>query len=173
MAKRAASSVLSVMRHDLDAATSTMVDVHEAQWRAGVNRQAQPEAVSHQLAASRAAAAKRKANAMTGEDKAAAQRRNADKRNEAKRAKRAAANAAAAEATEATAASDAMQAESDADSADDGYDGDPSFDEFDEILAADGVEPIDEEEYVEFREWCSRHSYCMDAESFADWYHRG
>ena len=51
MAKRAASSGLSVMRHDLDAATSTTVDVHEAQWRAGVNRQAQPEAVSHQLAA--------------------------------------------------------------------------------------------------------------------------
>ena len=49
---KAASSGLSVMRHDLDAVTSTSVDVHEAQWRAGVNRQAQPEAVSHQLAAS-------------------------------------------------------------------------------------------------------------------------
>ena len=57
-----------------------------------------------------AAAAKRKANAMTGEDKAAAQRRNADKRNEAKRAKRAAANAAAAEATEATEATAASDA---------------------------------------------------------------
>ena len=29
---------VSVMRADLDAATSTSTDAHEAQWRAGVNR---------------------------------------------------------------------------------------------------------------------------------------
>ena len=38
----------SVMRAELDAATSSSVDVQEAQWRAGVNRQAQPEAAAHQ-----------------------------------------------------------------------------------------------------------------------------
>ena len=80
---------LSVMRADLDASTSTSADVHEAQWRAGVNRQAQSDALSHQHVASRAAAAKRQASAMTGEVKAAADRANADRRNAAKRAKRA------------------------------------------------------------------------------------
>jgi hypothetical protein len=44
----------SVMRAELDAATSSSVvsaasvDMQEAQWRAGVNRQAQPEAAAHQ-----------------------------------------------------------------------------------------------------------------------------
>ena len=40
-----AGSGISVMRSDLDASTSTEVDAHdhEAQWRAGVNRQARPE----------------------------------------------------------------------------------------------------------------------------------
>ena len=92
------------MRTDLDAATSMSADAHEAQWRAGVNRQAQPQAGSHQLAASRAAAAKRKANTISGAEKDAAQRRNAQRRNEAKRAKRAAAKAAGA--AEAAAAAD-------------------------------------------------------------------
>ena len=88
-----ANAGVSVTRVDLGAATSTSVDMHEAQWRAGVNRQAQPAAGSHQLAASEAAAAKRKAGAMSGDEKAAAQRLNADRRNAAKRAKRAAAAA--------------------------------------------------------------------------------
>jgi len=79
---------LSVMRADLDASTSTSADMHEAQWRAGVNRQAQPDALSHQHVASRAAADKRQASAMTCEEKAAADRVNADRRNAAKRAKR-------------------------------------------------------------------------------------
>ena len=92
------------MRADLDAATSMSADAHEAQWRAGVNRQAQPQAGSHQLAASRAAAAKRKANTIYGAAEDAAQRRNAQRRNEAKRAKRAAAKAAGA--AEAAAAAD-------------------------------------------------------------------
>jgi hypothetical protein len=39
---------VSVMRAELDAATSSSVDMQEAQWRAGVNRQAQPEAAAHQ-----------------------------------------------------------------------------------------------------------------------------
>ena len=90
MAKHGPSGV-SVMRSDLDAATSTSADAHEAQWRAGVNRQAQPQAISHQHAASQAAAEKRKATAMVGEEKAAADRLRADRRNAAKRAKRAAA----------------------------------------------------------------------------------
>ena len=74
------------------------MDTGEAQWRAGANRQAQPDAASHQQAASRAAAAKRTATAMTGEEKVAADRHRADRRNAAKRAKRAAAAEAAQEA---------------------------------------------------------------------------
>ena len=57
------------MRTELDASTSTVMDAGEARWRAGANRQAQPDAASHQQAASRAAAAKRKATAMSGEEK--------------------------------------------------------------------------------------------------------
>ena len=45
-----AGSGVSVMRSDLDASTSTEVDAHEAQWRAGVNRQARPDAPSQRLA---------------------------------------------------------------------------------------------------------------------------
>ena len=48
-----ASSGVSVMRADLDATTSTSLDAHESQWRAGVNRKAQPDAISHQLRTSR------------------------------------------------------------------------------------------------------------------------
>ena len=55
-----AGSGVSVMRSDLDASTSTEVDAHEAQWRAGVNRQARPDAASQRRAASLAAAAKRR-----------------------------------------------------------------------------------------------------------------
>ena len=61
----------------------------DTRWLQGVNRQLQADAPSHQCAASQAAAAKRKANAMTGEEKAAAERARADRRNAAKRAKRA------------------------------------------------------------------------------------
>ena len=43
-----AGSGISVMRPDLDASTSTEVDAHEAQWRAGVNRQARPDAASQE-----------------------------------------------------------------------------------------------------------------------------
>ena len=52
-----AGSGVSVMRSDLDASTSTEVDAHEAQCRAGVNRQARPDAASQRRAASLAAAA--------------------------------------------------------------------------------------------------------------------
>ena len=52
-----AGSGISVMRSDFDASTSTEVDAHEAQWRAGVNRQARPDAASQRRAASLAAAA--------------------------------------------------------------------------------------------------------------------
>ena len=62
---------------------------NEAQWRAGINRQLQPDAASHQLAASRAAAVKRTATALNSAEKAAAERRRADRRNESKRARRA------------------------------------------------------------------------------------
>jgi len=86
---KAGSAGVSVMRAELDAATSTSADAHEAQWRAGINRQLQPDAASHQLAASRAAAVKRTATALISAEKAAAERRRADRRNESKRARRA------------------------------------------------------------------------------------
>ena len=56
----------------------TQAAADESQWRAGVNRQSQPTAHEHQLAASKAAAAKRTANAMPAEErkeKRAARRR--------------------------------------------------------------------------------------------------
>ena len=60
---------LSVMRVDLEQATSTEFDAHEAQSRAGLNRQAQNDAHDHQVAASRAAALKRKAEAMSEQER--------------------------------------------------------------------------------------------------------
>jgi hypothetical protein len=50
---------------------ATQAAVQELQWRAGVNRQSQPAAHEHQLAASKAAAAKRTANAMSPKERLA------------------------------------------------------------------------------------------------------
>ena len=83
------SSTTSIMLAGVGAATSTTVDLHEAQWRAGVNRQARPDARAHQQAAAQALATMRKASAMSGEENEAAERRRADTRNKNKRAKRA------------------------------------------------------------------------------------
>ena len=55
-----AGSGVSVMRSDLDASTSTEVDAHEAHWRAGVNRQARPDAPLAKAGGVMAAAAKRR-----------------------------------------------------------------------------------------------------------------
>ena len=52
----------TVDQHD---APETTVASQEGHWRAGVNRQAQPAAQAHQLAASQAAASKRKEHAMS------------------------------------------------------------------------------------------------------------
>ena len=52
-------------------APDTVVATGEGHWRAGVNRQAQAAAREHQVAASQAAAAKRKADAMTAEERKA------------------------------------------------------------------------------------------------------
>ena len=54
--------------------------IQDTRFLQGINRQLRPDAPSHQLAASRAAAAKRKATAMAGEEKAAADRARADRR---------------------------------------------------------------------------------------------
>ena len=48
-----AGSGVSVMRSDPDASTSTEVDAHEAQWRAGVNPPSQRRAASLAAAAKR------------------------------------------------------------------------------------------------------------------------
>jgi hypothetical protein len=53
---------------DDDASQATTQDSH---WRAGVNRQAQPQAQQHQLTASQAAGAKRTANAMSTDERKA------------------------------------------------------------------------------------------------------
>ena len=76
----------------------------DTRWLNGVNRQLQVDAPSHQHDASRAAAAKRKAAALTGEEKAAAERARADRRNAAKRTMRADAAAKAKAAREQAAA---------------------------------------------------------------------
>ena len=67
--KHAVPEGVSVMRADLEMATSTEIDTHEAQWRAGSNRMAQDDAHGHQVAASQAAALKRKANAMSADER--------------------------------------------------------------------------------------------------------
>ena len=73
----------SVMHADLDdLVTASDGGALEQQWRGGANRQAQPDAHQHQVAASRAAAHKRSAEAAPPEERAA-------KRNAAKRDKRA------------------------------------------------------------------------------------
>lgn len=74
-----ATTGISVMRADLDAATSSTMDGHDAQRLAGVGRQAQPDAHDHQVAAGRASGAKR--TAMPAAERDA-------RRNEAKRARR-------------------------------------------------------------------------------------
>ena len=63
-------------------APDSLASVEESQWRAGVNRQARPDAQEHQVAAARALGEKRKASAMSKEERDA-------RRNEGKRAKRA------------------------------------------------------------------------------------
>jgi len=68
-----------------DDEATVVSSIEEAQWRAGVNRQAQAGVVQHQINASHAAAQKR---TLAAEEKAAADKRNADKRNAAKRLKR-------------------------------------------------------------------------------------
>ena len=67
---RLANAILSVMSGKerasiaADDDEATQATTEESRWRADVNRQAQPHAQQHQLAASQAAAAKRKAEAM-------------------------------------------------------------------------------------------------------------
>ena len=57
----------SIMRAELDMVTSTSMDRHEAQWRAGANRQVPPDVQSHQVAASRAAPAAQTESAVSVE----------------------------------------------------------------------------------------------------------
>lgn len=98
---------------DADAADDdeTQVTTQETRWRTGVNRQARPDAQAHQVAASRAAAEKRKANAMTPEQRL--EKRAADKRRRIAE-KKAAQEAASAGDTEAMAAFEAAEREADA-----------------------------------------------------------
>ena len=61
----------AVLAEDDDATQAT---TQHSRWRAGVNRQSQPQAQQHQIAASQAAAAKRTANAMHEEERKAKQK---------------------------------------------------------------------------------------------------
>ena len=134
--ERAAPSSASVA--DADDATT-----QDTRWLQGVNRQLRSDAPSHQQNASLAAVAKRKANAMTGEEKAAADRARADRRNEAKRAKRAVATASVA----------AAAAEQVAES------GAPVV----EVAALGRLERID------FEDWLARKELPFDDASLEDW----
>ena len=132
---KAGSDGISVMRAELDAATSTSADAHEARWRAGVNRQAQLAAASHQHAASQAAASKRKAMAKIGEEKAAAERRRADRRNEGKRARRA-------EAAQAEAAVDVVE---------------QVVAVLDDVIEQVQLDAVDDAEWEAFEDWLEAH----------------
>ena len=82
---------------DADAADAeTQVTTQEARWRTGVNRQARPDAQAHQVAAGQASGAKRKAKAMTPEERL--EKRAADKRRRTAEKKAAQAAAAAGDA---------------------------------------------------------------------------
>ena len=77
----------------------TQATTQESRWRAGVNRQAQPQARQHQRAASQAATAKRKAEAMPEEEvkrRAAAHKKEVRAKEKAEKEAAAAATAAAA-----------------------------------------------------------------------------
>ena len=69
---------------DVDA---TQVTTDEGRWRAGVNRQAQPEAAEHQIAAAKALAVQRKADAMTAEERKARNARSKRQKRAAEKAK--------------------------------------------------------------------------------------
>ena len=141
------------------AAIADDATTQDTRWLNGVNRQLRPDAASQRQAASAAAAAKHKA--MTGEEKAAAERRRSDRRNEGKRARRA-------EAKEATAAAAAAAAEDESDSEAMARE-QPDIDELNDMLEEDGHEPIDEEEYDAFRDWCDRHDLDAHEETYTDW----
>ena len=82
---------------DDDAATAPLTG-RDAQWQAGVRRQALPDAQQQRIAASAAAAAKRSANAMPEDERKAKRRKHAKEVRERQRAERAAvAESAAAE----------------------------------------------------------------------------
>ena len=92
---------LAEIDEQLDAPES-IASVEEARWRAGVNRQARPDALAHQVAAAQALCSKRKDAAMSKEERDA--RRNAGKRArraDAKAREHAASSAAAAAEVEA------------------------------------------------------------------------
>ena len=135
-----------------DVATATTMCTNEAQWRAGVNRQARPDAHEHQVAAALALGKKRKAKAMSEEERAA-------RRNEGKRAKRA--EAKQREEAEARAAAQRMQEVSQVvyelieDVVQDWMlETHPRLDELNEWLGEDG--DVSETEFDDFIEWLQR-----------------
>ena len=48
-------------------------------------------------------------------------------------------------------------------------DREPDIDKLNEMLKANGLDPIDDEEYDAFREWCYCQGLDMHEESFCDW----
>ena len=125
---------------NVDAAQlATQATTQDSRRRAGVNRQAQPQAQSHQLAASQAAAAKRTAEAMlTNEDE-----------RKAKRAEHRAAHARevrARQAAERAAAAAAARAEAEAARV-------PDLHRLNEWLEEDGEDECDNDEWIAFEEY--------------------
>lgn len=150
MASRSKADAAADHADQVDAPDS-VATVEESRWRAGVNRQARPDAHEHQAAAARALGEKRKANAMPKEERDA-------RRNEAKRAKRAEAKE-----REAAAAKEAAEREAAVTEVVDGLLDDvvqqwmeeehPTLDELNEWLDEDGEDAVCEAEFDDFILW--------------------
>ena len=129
----------AVLAEDDDDATQATTQ--DSRWRAGVNRQSQPQAQQHQIAASQAAAAKRTANAMPKEE------RNAKRAARARElyAKQVGERAAAAEAAAAEAAAARV----------------PTLQQLNVWLAEEDDEPCS------IDEWCKFEDYTMQIEDIS------
>ena len=138
-------------------APESLASQQEAQWRAGVNRQAQPDATAHQLAASQAAAAKRTANAMTAEERKARRAQAEARRREAKK------QAQLEQPLPAIEESSASDDETDCD------EGAAHLDELNAMLKAVGAPAIDQLEFDKFSAWAEDCGLALDEDAHADW----
>ena len=138
----------AVMDDDTDDAATAPLSGRDAQWQAGVRRQALPDARQHQFAASQAAAAKRSAEAMSKEERQAKRRKHAKEVRERQRAERDAAAAQPATAQPAAAQPAAAQSAEE----EPAITTPPSLELFNQWLQLDGYEQTDRDEWQEFED---------------------